>query len=45
MRETALYAVGLAGGGLQERLYGSVVLDWTTRDPNTSITDAYPPQG
>ncbi|MER7989052.1 RICIN domain-containing protein [Streptomyces noursei] len=28
-----------------ERLDGSVVIDWTTRDPSTSITDAYPPQG
>ncbi|MFH9298309.1 RICIN domain-containing protein [Streptomyces sp. NPDC017520] len=28
-----------------ERLDGSVVIDWTTREPNTSITDAYPAQG
>ncbi|OLZ71976.1 hypothetical protein AV521_08465 [Streptomyces sp. IMTB 2501] len=27
-----------------ERLDGSEVLSWTTRDPNTSIADAYPPQ-
>jgi hypothetical protein len=25
-----------------ERLNGTVVLDWTARDPNTSIADAYP---
>ncbi|MEU4930734.1 hypothetical protein AB0G54_30245 [Streptomyces yokosukanensis] len=25
-----------------ERLNGTVVLDWTTRDPNTSVADAYP---
>ncbi|MBT2492923.1 RICIN domain-containing protein [Streptomyces sp. ISL-96] len=25
-----------------ERLNGTTVLDWTTRDPNTSVADAYP---
>ncbi|MGW7064758.1 RICIN domain-containing protein [Streptomyces sp. NPDC054904] len=25
-----------------ERLNGTVVLDWTTRDPNTAVADAYP---